>query len=76
VIPGAPEFFEITKCLHNHLHGFAGDGGPLGESEHEVYEWTLAPSAEEFVGLVHPRDIVVLHDPQTAGLASGRPARP
>jgi trehalose synthase len=27
VIPGVPEFFEITKRLHNHLHGFAGDGG-------------------------------------------------
>ena len=70
VIPGAPEFFEVTKRLHNHLHGFAGDGGPLGESEREAYERTLAPSAAELVGLVHPRDIVILHDPQTAGLAS------
>ncbi len=70
VIPGEPDFFAITKRLHNHLHGFPGDGGPLGDEEHEVYERTLAPSAEELVSLVHPRDIVILHDPQTAGLAS------
>jgi trehalose synthase len=70
VIPGEPDFFAITKRLHNHLHGFAGDGGPLGDAEHEVYERTLAPSAEELVGLVHPQDMVILHDPQTAGLAS------
>jgi trehalose synthase len=69
VISGQPEFFAITKRLHNRLHGFPGDGGPLGTSEREVYEQTLAGSAEELVGLVQPRDIVILHDPQTAGLA-------
>src|SRR5437588_10030630 len=30
VISGAPEFFAITKRIHNRLHGFEGDGGPLG----------------------------------------------
>jgi trehalose synthase len=70
VISGQPEFFAITKRLHNRLHGFPGDGGPLGASEHEVYEQTLAGSAEELVNLVQPRDIVILHDPQTAGLGS------
>ena len=47
VISGEPEFFAITKRLHNRLHGFAGDGGPLGAVEREVYEGTLAGSAEE-----------------------------
>jgi trehalose synthase len=70
VISGQPEFFAITKRLHNHLHGFAGDGGPLGAAEHEVYERTLAASAAELGELVQPRDIVILHDPQTAGLAA------
>ncbi len=69
VISGGPEFFEITKRLHNHLHGFEGDGGTLGEHERKVYEQTLAANAAELVPLIHPRDIVVLHDPQTAGLA-------
>ena len=33
VIEGNPRFFEITKRLHNHLYGTAGDGGPLGAAE-------------------------------------------
>lgn len=70
VIPGETDFFAITKRIHNRLHGFDGDGGPLGDAEHEVYERTLAASARELVELVHPQDIVILHDPQTAGLAA------
>ena len=70
VIEGQPEFFAITKRLHNRLHGFAGDGGPLGGAEREVYEQTLAASAQELAQVVHPLDIVILHDPQTAGLAA------
>jgi trehalose synthase len=70
VISGHPEFFAITKRIHNRLHGFAGDGGPLGDAERAVYEQTLAANAEELAELVHPRDLVILHDPQTAGLAA------
>jgi trehalose synthase len=70
VISGQPEFFAVTKRIHNRLHGFAGDGGPLGDAEREVYERTLAASANELAELVHPQDIVILHDPQTAGLAA------
>ena len=49
VIPGETDFFAITKRIHNRLHGFDGDGGPLGDAEHEVYEQTLAASARELV---------------------------
>ena len=70
VIPGETDFFVITKRIHNRLHGYDGDGGPLGGAEHEVYERTLAASARQLVELVHPQDIVILHDPQTAGLAA------
>ncbi len=70
VISGQPDFFAITKRIHNRLHGFAGDGEPLGDAEREVYERTLAASADELVQLVQPQDIVILHDPQTAGLAA------
>src|ERR1700757_436587 len=38
VIAGEPEFFTITKRLHNHLHGFKGDGGALDGHEHTIYE--------------------------------------
>ena len=38
VLPGDPEFFTLTKRLHNHLHGAQGDGGPLGAAERRHYE--------------------------------------
>lgn len=68
VITGDPGFFEITKRIHNNLHGAPGDGGPLGDDERRVYEATLARNADELTRLVGSSDIVLLHDPQTAGL--------
>ena len=70
VIDGNPEFFEITKRLHNHLYGAAGDGGQLGDAARGPYEATLAQNADALRSLIRPSDIVVLHDPQPAGLAS------
>jgi trehalose synthase len=68
VIEGDAEFFRITKRLHNGFHGEAGDGGPLGDGEHRHYQEVLRANAEELLALVRPDDVVVLHDPQTAGL--------
>ena len=67
-IGGSPEFFALTKRLHNHLHESPGDGGELGEAEHLVYERGLIESASELAGLVRKGDIVYIHDPQPAGL--------
>jgi len=69
VISGGPDFFRITKRLHHALHGARGDGSPLGEKERGIYEETLRQNAVELDARVRPRDVVVLHDPQTAGLA-------
>ena len=33
VIEGSPEFYCVTKRIHNRLHGAVGDGGALGEAE-------------------------------------------
>jgi trehalose synthase len=68
VIEGDPEFFAITKRIHNHLHGAAGDGGELGAAEHSAYERTLKANAAALLEEVKPGDVVLLHDPQTAGL--------
>jgi trehalose synthase len=68
VVGGNERFFVLTKRLHNRLHGFHGDGGPLGEDERRAYEETLAANAEALRGLIRPGDAIVLHDPQTAGL--------
>jgi trehalose synthase len=68
VIGGDPVFFGITKNLHNALHGYGGDR-PARAADRLLYEAVLAANAEELLGLVRPGDIVLLHDPQTAGLA-------
>lgn len=68
VIKGEPPFFGVTKRIHNNLHGMPGDGGPLGEDERRAYEATLALNGPELRDLVAPGDVVILHDPQTAGL--------
>jgi trehalose synthase len=64
------DFFRITKRIHNHLHGAPGDGGDLGKPEHRIYQNALAEAADELTRLVQDDDLVYLHDPQTAGLAS------
>jgi trehalose synthase len=69
VIEGAREFFAVTKRIHNGLYGAPGDGGPLGPAERAIYERTLRRNAVELEAVVRPGDIVLLHDPQTAGLA-------
>ena len=69
VIQARPAFFTLTKRIHNLLHGHPGDGGELGERERGVYEASLAPNAISLKRRVCAGDIVVLHDPQTAGLA-------
>jgi trehalose synthase len=68
VISGNEAFFEITKRIHNNLHSAPGDGGPLGDLEREAYEAALAPNIAELTELVSPDDVVIVHDPQPAGL--------
>jgi trehalose synthase len=69
VIEGDREFFSLTKRLHNRLHGAPGDEGELGPREAAHYEAVLAANARSLIHQVRPGDVVVLHDPQTAGLA-------
>jgi trehalose synthase len=71
VLDGDPRFFTITKRLHNLLHGDAGDGGPLGADEHAHYERILGQNLATVTSRIRRGDVVVLHDPQTAGLVAG-----
>jgi trehalose synthase len=75
VIEGDPTFFEVTKRLHNRLHGQPGDGGALGASEAAAYAETTARAADELLERVGDGDLVLLHDPQTAGMAKALAAR-
>jgi trehalose synthase len=68
VIGGTPAFFRVTKRIHNRLHGMPGDGGRLGARERAIYEAVAATAADVLAALIRPGDLVLLHDPQTAGL--------
>ncbi|MEJ7762406.1 MAG: glycosyltransferase, partial [Thermomicrobiales bacterium] len=69
IIEGSADFFRITKRLHHALHGSRGDGSPLGPAERETYEARLRAQRGTLVKLVKPGDVVLLHDPQSAGFA-------
>src|SRR6187200_2032449 len=68
VLTGSPEFFTVTKRVHNMLHGEAGDGGPLGEAERALVVDVLEADIEDLTARVTVGDVVLLHDPQTAGM--------
>lgn len=69
VISGGPDFFQITKRLHHALHGARGDGRLLGPAEQDQYRRVMEQNAAQLTGRLKPRDIVILHDPQTLGMA-------
>jgi trehalose synthase len=68
VIAGNQDFFTLTKRIHNNLHGAPGDGGDLGDRERDIYAAALEPNIRAFTRMVSPRDVVIVHDPQPAGL--------
>ena len=70
VIGGDPDFFAITKRLHNQIHGQADSAGPLSSADASHYGQVLGANADELLRQVRAGDIVLLHDPQTAGLAA------
>jgi trehalose synthase len=69
VIDGTEDFFVLTKRIHHMLHDQPGDGGPLGEAEHDLYVSALADDVQAMLGLVQPGDVAIIHDPQPLGLA-------
>jgi trehalose synthase len=75
VIEGDPEFFSITKRLHNHLYGTPGDGGPLGPAEADHLRAVNEANAAELAAVSRRDDVLVLHDPQPAGVAASAKAR-
>ena len=69
-IDGAPAYFDVTKKIHTFLHGVASDGSEISRSERNEYERTMARNATALVDTVKGNDVVILHDPQSAGLVS------
>jgi trehalose synthase len=68
VIGADQPFFATTKRLHNMIHGQADHRRELSDADAVHYEQVLAANAAELCALIEPGDIVLLHDPQTAGL--------
>src|ERR1700704_1042927 len=60
VIEGTPEFFAVTKRLHNRLHGAAGDGDALDQAARRVYEQTLKEHEGPFLERLRAGDVVIV----------------
>jgi trehalose synthase len=69
VIKGDAAFYETTKAMHNALHGVAL---PFTDHMREAFLDTTRRNAA-LVNL--DADVVVIHDPQPAGLVEGRAAK-
>jgi trehalose synthase len=69
VIAGDAEFFVITKQLHNQIHG-QNAAASITAAQAAHYAQMLAANAVELVDRIQPGDLVLLHDPQTAGLTA------
>jgi trehalose synthase len=65
VILGREEFFNVTKLMHNSLQG---DDQSISDEEWEVFEAFNAMNAQDLDG---EWDVVVIHDPQPAGVRAG-----
>lgn len=63
-----PEFFSVTKRLHNLIHG-EGDPALSGE-DRELYESINRSNAEALAQHLKPGDVLAVHDPQPMALAS------
>jgi trehalose synthase len=70
VMRGDSEFYTITKRIHNRIHGWPGDTGSLGSAETAHYEAVASANASALSEQVSAGDVVLLHDPQTAGMIS------
>lgn len=62
VIEGAPEFFNVTKAMHNGLQGM---DIPFTDEMKAIWEQYNRLNASRFEG---DYDFVIVHDPQPAGL--------
>lgn len=66
VIKGSNEFFGVTKAFHNALHGEKED---ISDQMFSIYNEATDLNLSE---MSFDEDIVVIHDPQPAGLISAK----
>jgi trehalose synthase len=66
VMPGDTRFYGITKTIHNTLHGWPGK---LTPEDHDYYHEVNREAARR---LALDGDLVLIHDPQPAGVVLHR----
>jgi trehalose synthase len=67
VMSGDENFFDVTKGLHNALHGVP-PSEDIWDDAPAVYEATTERAARELSEIVRRGDVALVHDPQVAGL--------
>jgi trehalose synthase len=70
VITGGNDFFDVTKAFHNALHGAPYQ---LTDRAREVF---LANNEQNRQRMKFEEDLVVIHDPQPAGLVASKNDHP
>ena len=65
VLEAPADLWQLTKRLHHLLHE---SERALSEGDKKLYEERLAGARDHLRSLVRPGDVVVVHDPQPAGL--------
>ena len=68
VLTPPPAFFRFTKRLHNLLHGQIARLPRI--EDRELFDRVGRAAAAEAAALIAPGDVVILQDPQTAGLVA------
>ncbi|WP_431875911.1 glycosyltransferase [Amycolatopsis sacchari] len=69
VLDGDDRFFDVTKRLGNLAYGSEAGEDLLGAGDRRHYLRWSRLEAEQLLTALGPRDVVLLHDHQTAGLA-------
>ncbi|MCU0786246.1 MAG: glycosyltransferase [Verrucomicrobia bacterium] len=60
-----PEFFKLTKRLHNLIHG---EGDPhLSAADKALYDEVSRQNADQLRPHLKPEDVLITHDPQPLG---------
>lgn len=67
VMSGEDGFFDLTKGLHEALHGVA-PADDIRKRFDELYAGVTERSAADLLKTAKPGDVAVVHDPQAAGL--------
>lgn len=71
VLGATTSYYDFTKNLHHLMHGH-GDPKRLDlPVEADIYRRTLTDVLPGLISVLTPTDTVILHDPQTLGLACG-----